>query len=168
VGNFCFLTCWNRTPVYSKYKSWSGSGGLNHMVVGFKSTYAISVYHHLSCKFESWSWRGDFLWFPPPIKTTDPHNIPAILLKVVLNTINLTKMYFVIYVQRNLFKPSLYRTSFCIWNRQVFGFNKLKNKNTTFNNIAGILWGSVVFIGGGNQRKPPRHDQDSNLQLKWW
>jgi len=65
------------------------SGGhLGHdcMVVGFKTTYEISAYHHWCCEFESWSGRGvqyyvikfvsylqqvsGFLWvlrFPPPI-----------------------------------------------------------------------------------------------------
>ena len=59
------------------------------MVVGFKTTYAISAYHHWSCEFESHSGEvyliqhyvikfdsdlrqvGGFLWvlwFPPPIK----------------------------------------------------------------------------------------------------
>jgi hypothetical protein len=28
------------------------------MVVGFTTTYAISAYHHLGCKFEFCSWRG--------------------------------------------------------------------------------------------------------------
>jgi hypothetical protein len=28
------------------------------MVVGFTTTYGISVYHHQSCEFESCSWRG--------------------------------------------------------------------------------------------------------------
>jgi len=30
----------------------------DHMVVGFTTTYAISVYHHLSCELESRWWRG--------------------------------------------------------------------------------------------------------------
>ena len=56
------------------------------MVVGFTTTYVISVYHHLSYEFEPRSWRGAldyvikfvsvlrqmgaFLRFPPPIKLT--------------------------------------------------------------------------------------------------
>ena len=57
------------------------------MVVGFLTTYAISVYHQLRCEFKSCSWRGvldttlcdkvcqvnDFLELlrsPPPIKLT--------------------------------------------------------------------------------------------------
>ena len=31
--------------------------GRNRMVVGFTTTCAISAYHHLSCEFESRSWR---------------------------------------------------------------------------------------------------------------
>ena len=61
------------------------------MVGGFKTTDAISVYHHKSCEFKFRSWRcvryrtlcfvsdlryvGDFLrvlWCPPPIKLTAP------------------------------------------------------------------------------------------------
>jgi hypothetical protein len=30
----------------------------DRMVVGFTTTYAISVYHHQSCELESHSWRG--------------------------------------------------------------------------------------------------------------
>jgi len=30
-------------------------GHLDHMVVGFTTTYAISAYHHWSCEFESGS-----------------------------------------------------------------------------------------------------------------
>jgi len=61
------------------------------MIIGFTTTYPISAYHHLSCKFEPRSQRGvldttfcdkfvsdlwqvgGFLWvlrFPPPIKLT--------------------------------------------------------------------------------------------------
>jgi hypothetical protein len=35
-----------------------GHLGLDHMVVGFTTTYAISAYHHWCCEFESWSGRG--------------------------------------------------------------------------------------------------------------
>ena len=61
----------------------------DRMVVGFRTTYAISAYHHQCCEFESRSGRGvqhcvikfvsdlrqvgGFLWvlrFPPPIKLT--------------------------------------------------------------------------------------------------
>jgi hypothetical protein len=80
------------------------------MVVGFTTTYAISVYHQYCCKFESHSWWGVldttlcdkvYQWlmagrwfsttlkFLPPIKFTDRYNITEILLKVALNTITL-------------------------------------------------------------------------------
>jgi hypothetical protein len=39
------------------YKYYRGRHGRNRMVVGFTITYAISAYHHLSCEFESRSWR---------------------------------------------------------------------------------------------------------------
>ena len=35
-----------------------GCRGHDRMIVGFTTTYAISAYHHLSCEFESSSWRG--------------------------------------------------------------------------------------------------------------
>jgi len=80
------------------------------MVVGFTTSCAISAYHHLSCEFESRSWRGVFdttlcdkvsqwlvagRWFSSgtPVSSTnktDRHDIAEILLKVVLNTITLT------------------------------------------------------------------------------
>ena len=76
------------------------------MVVGFTTTYAISIYHHGCCEFESRSGRGvqyydaikfvsdlrqvggflQVLRFPPVSSTnkTDRHDIAEILLKVVL------------------------------------------------------------------------------------
>jgi len=35
-----------------------GRRGRDRMVVGSTTTYAISVYHHLSCEFEPRSWRS--------------------------------------------------------------------------------------------------------------
>ena len=32
--------------------------GRYRMVVGFTTAYVINIYHHLSCQFESHSWRG--------------------------------------------------------------------------------------------------------------
>ena len=34
------------------------SRGRDRMLVGFTTTCSISAYHHLSCEFESRSWRG--------------------------------------------------------------------------------------------------------------
>jgi len=70
----------------------------------------VSAYHHLSCEFEAHSWRAVLdttlcdkvchrlaagCWFSPCITVsstnkTDLHDIIEILLKVALNTINLT------------------------------------------------------------------------------
>ena len=74
--------------------------GRDHMVVGLTTTYAISAYHHLSCEFESRSWR-DVLnktlcdkvcqwlaagqWF----SLSTSVNITEILLTVLLNSITL-------------------------------------------------------------------------------
>ena len=90
------------------YNTYSrGRRGRDRMVVG--STYAISAYHHKSCEFESCWWRGVLdttlwdkvcqwlatcRWFSPntPVfstNATDRHDITEILLKAVLNTINL-------------------------------------------------------------------------------
>jgi len=41
-----------------KFRLTGGRRGLDHMVVGFTSTYAISAYHHWCCEFESQSVRG--------------------------------------------------------------------------------------------------------------
>jgi hypothetical protein len=35
-----------------------GRRGRDRMVVGFTTTYAINIYHDLSCEFESHSWRA--------------------------------------------------------------------------------------------------------------
>jgi hypothetical protein len=80
----------------------------DHMVVGFRTTCAISAYHHWSCVLEPRSWR-DVLdttlcdkvcqwlatgrWFSPgtlfsSTNKTDRHDITEIVLKVALNTIN--------------------------------------------------------------------------------
>jgi hypothetical protein len=32
----------------------------DRMIVRFANTYEISVYHHYSCEFEPFSWRGVF------------------------------------------------------------------------------------------------------------
>jgi hypothetical protein len=86
--------------------------GHERMVVGFTTTCAISAHHHLSCEFESRSWRGVLdstlcdkvcqlletgRWFSQdtPVSSTnktgtDHHNITEILLKVALNTIYLS------------------------------------------------------------------------------
>jgi hypothetical protein len=89
------------------FNLWGGHHGLDHMVVGFTATCAISPYHHL---FESRSCRGVLdttlcdkvfqwlaigLWFFPDTPAsstnkTDHHDITEILLKVALNTITLT------------------------------------------------------------------------------
>ena len=83
-----------------------GHHGCDCMVVGFTTTYAISVYHHWCCEFESSSGRdvqhyvikfvSDFCWwfFPGPTVSstnrTDRHDITEILLKMALNTIKQT------------------------------------------------------------------------------
>jgi hypothetical protein len=85
----------------------------SHMVVGFTTTCAISVYHHLSCEFKSRSWRGVLetnscdnvcQWLAKSLqfslgtlvsftKKTDCNDITEILLKVALNTLTLTPIH---------------------------------------------------------------------------
>jgi hypothetical protein len=78
------------------------------MVIGFTTTYAINVYHHCCCEFESQSGRGvqhyviKFVsdlrqvggFFPgtpiSPTNKTGRHDITDILLNVALNTIKQT------------------------------------------------------------------------------
>ena len=69
--------------------------GLAHMVVRFKTIYAIITYHHSIqhslIKFVSDLREGQ--WFSPDIPVssinkTDRHDITKILFKVALNTIN--------------------------------------------------------------------------------
>ena len=73
-----------------------GCHGSDRMVVGFKTTHAISAYHHWCCEFDTWSGRGvqhyvikfisdlrqvggflRVLRFPPPIKLTIKTNQPT-------------------------------------------------------------------------------------------
>ena len=44
--------------VPTKACKWRGSRGLDCIVVGFTTTYAINAYHHYSCEFESRSGQG--------------------------------------------------------------------------------------------------------------
>jgi len=81
-----------------------GRHGRDRMVVGFTTTYAISIYHHWCCDFESRSGRcvqhcvikfvseATGQWFSPSpsvssTNKTNHHDITEILLKVALNTI---------------------------------------------------------------------------------
>jgi hypothetical protein len=71
------------------YHKWTDRRGHDRIVVGFTTTYAISVYHHCCCEFASRSGRGvqhyvikfvrdlrqvggflRVLRFPPPINLT--------------------------------------------------------------------------------------------------
>jgi hypothetical protein len=87
-----------------------GRRSSDRLVVGFKTTCAISVYHRYSCEFESrswwgvidttlcekvWQWLATGRWIYPSTSVsstnkTDHHDITEILLKVALNTITLT------------------------------------------------------------------------------
>jgi hypothetical protein len=87
--------------------------GRDCMVVGFITTYAISTYHHSCCEFKSHlrevysnttlcdkvcQWLMAGWWFSlctldSSTNKTDHHNIAEILLKVVLNIINLNLKY---------------------------------------------------------------------------
>ena len=98
-----------------------GRCGRDRMVVGYRTIYAISSYHHLSCEFEPRSWQ-DVLdttlfdkvcqwlttsrWFSPctpdsSTNKTDRHDITEILLKVASNTINQYFVYEVVNQNKN-------------------------------------------------------------------
>jgi hypothetical protein len=86
------------------------------MVVGFRTTYAISAYHHQCCEFKSCSWWGVLnttlcdkvfwwlatdLWFSPGTAVSssnesDRHDITEIVLKEALNTISLMKIFYLL------------------------------------------------------------------------
>jgi len=77
--------------------------GLDCMVVGFTTTYAISAYHHWWCEFESRSRLGvqhnviKFVSDSPgttvsSTNKTDSHDITEILLKVAINSITPNQM----------------------------------------------------------------------------
>jgi hypothetical protein len=92
-------------PVYN-YAMWNLFFNWKYTIVGFTTTYAIAVYHHLSCEFKSWwgvldttlcdkvcQWLTTDRWFSPgtPVSSTNKtecHDITEILLKVALSTIN--------------------------------------------------------------------------------
>jgi hypothetical protein len=96
--------------------------GRDHIVVGFTTTYAISVYHHWCCEFGYRSGKGvqhyvikfvSGLWFSPgsSINKTDRHDITEILLKVALNTITLILTYEWMFV----FTKCFYLHVFCFF-----------------------------------------------------
>ena len=93
-------------PVYN-CAMWNFFFNWKYTIVGFTTTYAITVYHHLSCEFKSWwgvldttlcdkvcQWLTTDRWFSlcTPVSSTNKtecHDIAEILLKVALNNINL-------------------------------------------------------------------------------
>ena len=107
------------------------------MVVGFTTTYAISVYHLESCEFESRSWQcvldttlcdevcqwlstGQWFSLGPLVSSTnktDCHNIAEILLKVALNTITPNQCIYIFICNLCVF-------SF-ISLKDIFGINRL-------------------------------------------
>ena len=115
VSHFSFVSTWKRSQFSLWFQSSGSPGccGFDCMVVGFTTTYGISVYHHQSCEFESCSWRGVLdttlcdkvcqrlatgQWFSlvTPLSftnKTDHHDITEIFLNVALNTINKIKTY---------------------------------------------------------------------------
>ena len=112
------IIAWNHLFILIVMSNRVGSRrGRDHMVVGFTTTYAINVYHHWCCEFESRSGQGvqyyvikfvsdlqqvggflRVLRFCPPMKT-DRHDISEILLKVALSIIkrNLIMSFFMIF-----------------------------------------------------------------------
>jgi hypothetical protein len=106
------------------------------------STYAISVYHHWSCEFESCSWRGVLdttlcdqfcqwlstdRWFSlgTPVSFTSKagrHDITEILLKVALSTITLTP--FILHVLTFFF--------WIVWNSRSSIYSLLNGINGRF------------------------------------
>ena len=94
-----FVSKWN---IFTGF-DWSiicwGRCGRDRMVVGFTTTYAVSVYHHWCCEFESRSGRGIQHYVIKFVRDSDrsvvsstnktyPHDISEILLKVALKPSN--------------------------------------------------------------------------------
>ena len=106
---FCSIKWTDFDVICMKYR---GRHGCDRIVAGFTTNCAISAYHHYRFEFKSCSWRGVLdttlcdrvcqwlatgWWFISPCtpvsstNKTDRNNITEILLKVVLNTITLTR-----------------------------------------------------------------------------
>jgi hypothetical protein len=91
-------------PEYMFSLQYGDRRGRECILIGFTTVYAISVFHHTRCEFESRSWCGVLdttlcntvcQWLSPgtPLSSTnktDLHDITEILLKVALNAIILT------------------------------------------------------------------------------
>ena len=129
---------WNKMIIQYTFVSKECCG--DRMVVGFTTSFAISVYHHWSCDFEYHSGEvysiqhyvieffsdsdlrqvSGFLWalqFPPPTKT-DRHDITKIPLKVVLNTTTLTLLKECITRPKNINQLGQFKSIF-VWTRMM-------------------------------------------------
>ena len=119
------------------------------MVVGFTTTCAISAYHHLNCGFESQSWRGVLdttlcdkvcqwlvtgRWFSlgTPVSSTnktDCHDISEILLKVTLNTINLTLTQLFPRFRFAFYNYLVTSANYCLWLIIILKYNIQLNES---------------------------------------
>jgi hypothetical protein len=127
------------------------------MVVGFTTTYAIGVYHHYSCEFESHSVKVCSIQFVCDLRQvgcflrtstnkTDRHYVTEILLKVVLNTTTITLktrltiitfefFYFIIHYRQQIKNHIIFTRSYIIlhtiknWKLRKSNNNKKKNLN---------------------------------------
>ena len=85
------LSWWTLSYLNSGFyqRSKRGHRGRDRMVVGFTTTYVISVYHHLCCEFEYRPGRG-IQHYVIKFVSGFFHDIADILLNVALNTIKQT------------------------------------------------------------------------------
>ena len=121
-------------------------GRRDRMVVGFSTTYAISVYHHWRCEFESRTGRGvqhyviKFVWLAtvwwfsqgPPVSSTnktDRHDITE--------TINTKKLCFTALVTIFVFVLG------CIFCKWVIGWAIVVLRK--LRNFSAIPWRQVIW-----------------------
>ena len=110
---------------FLEISSREGGDGRDHMVDGFRTTHAISAYHHYCFEFEPrgvldttlcdkvCQWLATDRWFAPAsavssTNKTDSNDITEILLKVALSTVILT-LYFLAPTGGSCRRPRLHR-----------------------------------------------------------
>ena len=113
------------------YATW-GHRGHDRMVVGFTTTYAISVYHHWWCVFESRSGRCVQHYVLKFVNKTDRHDIAEILLKVALNTINQTNKHTTYFACNNNRNHLIYNDVTLVKTKEVLSIEFWRFKRSAF------------------------------------
>ena len=121
-----------RVGLYIITDATRGRRGRDRMVVGFTTTYAISVYHHWWCVFESRSGRGLQHYVLKLVNKIDRHDISEILLKVTLSTINQTNKHTTYFACNNDRNHLIYKDVTLVKTKKVLSLTLSRFKRSAF------------------------------------